>query len=550
MAWQYEVGSGTDRATTYQDFLSKIVAMATSQHVATVAVAAGGSGYTVGDVVTLTHAGAYLDARFEVLTIGGGGSISTLRIVASGAFANRIASATVSAGGTGYAVNDILEVQGGSAREKGKVKVATLSGSAVATVAVFESGGAYSSTPSNPASTTKVGPNAGTGSGCTLMVSYTSLVGTSGLSVTGGTGSSATVNITLAQTGWSVDNRNTNNTSFNGVTNEKEVVLKGDASGRTNKPYIGFTTFTRTSGLNTRYAIGMHPMLAHNQAISLASQVGIVGNPGTWSDERPYILCDENAAQAMDFWLSINDRRICGVLDLNSGASVSDDRQFIQFYVGMLNSYATEVEDPYPMFVFGCRATNIDPSVVTTNITGFNECISPGGGSFNPGILYFRPEDSTWVYVFNSREVASQENTTIIAPMGNITEPTVTPSSGTNPSDVIGFDSPTPFHTGVGSLNRSSSTRRLYPIPGTTPKHYPFPLTLVSRGGAGTVSTTLDFVRGELDGCYWIYNTDAAGSTITNFALDYITIGSDRYRVFHNHMNKQEYNYICIKEDV
>jgi hypothetical protein len=394
-----------------------------------------------------------------------------------------------------------------------------------------------------------VGPNAGTGSGCTLTVTYTGLIGTTGLAVTGA-GTGATVNITLAETGWSVDNRNTNSTSTNSITNEKEVVLKGDAAGRTNKPYIGFATFTKTSGINTRYCIGIHPMIAHNQAIALSAQPGLLGNPGTWSDENPYILCDENAAQQMDFWLSISDRRICGVVDINPGAATSDDRQFMQFYVGFLNAFGTEVEDPYPMFAFGARASNIDPSVSTTNITGFNECISPSGGSFNPGILYYRSEDSTWVYVWNSRNTASQENAHVIAPMGNITEPSFGPGSVSNPSDIIGYDGPIVFHTGLGSLNRSSPTRRLYPIPGTTPKHYPLPLTLVSRGGGVTVSTTLDFLRGNLDGCYMIYNTDAAGATIANFALDYITIGTDRYRVFHNHVQRELYQYVCIKEDV
>ena len=546
MTWQYETGVGTDRATTYQDMLVKIVAFATSQKVATVAVNAAGTGWTTGDIATLTHAGAYLDAKFEVTASAG--AITALRIVANGAFGNRLASAAVSAGGTNYAVGNVLEVQGGSAREKGKVTVATISGSAVLTVTLFETGGAYSSTPANPAATTKIGPNAGTGSGCTLTVTYTGLVGVSALAVTGA-GSSATVNITLAETGWSVDNRNTNSTSTNGITNEKEVVLKGDAAGRTNKPYIGFVTFTKTSGVNIRYIIGIHPMIAHNQATALSVQPGILGTVGTWGDDdTPYILCDENQLQQMDFWLSVNDRRICGVLDINSGAATSDDRQFMQFYAGFLNSFATEVEDPYSMFAFGARAANIDPSASTFSITGLNECIAPTG--LNTGIFFYRTEDSTWQYVYNSRNLASSEQVNIIAPMGNIKEPTFgITSSISSPADVVAFDGPIVIHTGIGSLARASATRRLFPIPGTTPKHYPFPLTLVSRNTTNNVSLTLDFLRGNLDGCYMIYNTDSAGTTIANFALDYITVGADRYRVFHNHVQRELYQYICIKED-
>lgn len=543
MAWQYEVGSGTDRATTYRDFLTKLVAFCTSQHVATVAVNAGGTGWTTGDIATLTHAGAYLDAKFEVTAVAG--AITALRIVAAGAFADRAASATVSAGGSNYAVGNILQVQGGSSRERAKFQVATLSGSAVATVTLFETGGAYSSTPSNPAATTKVGPTAGTGSGCTLTVTYTGLIGTTGLAITGA-GTGATVDITLAQTGWSEDGRNTNSTTFNGLTDEKEVVLKADAAGLTNKPYVGFTTFTRTSGLNTRYIIGIHPMIAHNQGIALVSQPGIWGDPGTWSDERSYILCNQNQLQQMDFWLSVNDKRICGVLDLNSGAANSDDRQPIQFYVGRLLTYATEVEDPYPMFVFGCRGTNIDPHVSTTNITGFAECIAPPApGTFNPGIAFYRAETAEWVFVLNSRNVASAESSHMMFPMGNMTRINV--SSG-DQSDMVVEDHAVTFHTGIGSLNRASPTRRLFPVPGTTPFHYPIPLVVCSRGGGNGVSLTLDNVRGQLDGCFWIYNTNSAGATISNFNLDYITIGSDRYRVFQTHVQRELYQYICIKE--
>lgn len=546
MAWQYEIGAGSDRATTYHDFVTKVVAMMTSQKVATVAVNAGGTGWTTGDIATLTHAGAFLDAKFEVTAVAG--AITALRIISNGAFSNRFASAVVgSSGGTGYAVGDILEVQGGTAREKGKVQVATLSGSAVATVTVFETGGAYSSAPGASSATTKVGPNAGTGSGCTITPTMTGLIGTTALSVTGA-GSGATVDITLAEIGWAVDGRNTNSTSFNGVTNEKEVVLKGDAAGRTNKPYIAFTTFTRTSGVNTRYCIGLHGMIAHNSAIALASQPGMLGNPGTWSDERPYILCDENQIQSMDFWLSVNDYRVCGVLDTNSGAATSDDRQFFHFYAGFYDSFATEVEDPYPMFVGGAsRSTNIDPSLSTTSITGLGECISPPSGNFQTGMWYYRSETSTWINVENSESVASQASQHIMFPLGRLLRDQSSPGS----DDSVG-EGPVGFYSGIGALDRSSPTRRLFPVPGSSSSlFFPIPLTIVSRGNSGgTPNQTLDTVRGNLAGCFWVYNTDAAGATISNYALDYITVGSNRYRIFHTHVQRQLYHYIGILEDV
>jgi hypothetical protein len=99
-------------------------------------------------------------------------------------------------------------------------------------------------------------------------------------------------------------------------------------------------------------------------------------------------------------------------------------------------------------------------------------------------------------------------------------------------------------------VTRGSATRRLMPVPGTTPQHLPIPLTVLSRPGDSTLNQTLDTPRGQLRGCFFVYNTNASGATITNFAEDYITIGDDRYRVFQNHVHNGLYQYFCILEDV
>jgi hypothetical protein len=135
----------------------------------------------------------------------------------------------------------------------------------------------------------------------------TGMIGTTGLAVTGGGGTGATVDITLAETGWTVDGRNTNDRTENSLTDEKEVVLVGDAAGLTNKPYIGMISATATSGINTRYALVLFGMLAHNSAIAFKDQPGL--SPGVNSgtdaleDGGSFLLCDEDDVQDMDFWL-------------------------------------------------------------------------------------------------------------------------------------------------------------------------------------------------------------------------------------------------------
>ena len=78
-----------------------------------------------------------------------------------------VASATVASGGSGYAVGDVLQIVGGTASTAARLTVATLSGSAVATVTV-STAGSYSVFPSpQPVSVTAI---TGTGTSATFNI--------------------------------------------------------------------------------------------------------------------------------------------------------------------------------------------------------------------------------------------------------------------------------------------------------------------------------------------------------------------------------------------
>jgi hypothetical protein len=79
------------------------------------------------------------------------------------------ATATVAAGGSGYAVGDRIVLTGGTAVTQPILIVATLSGSAVATLTVAYPGN-YSVVPSNPVAQ---GSTSGSGTGCTVNLTYT-----------------------------------------------------------------------------------------------------------------------------------------------------------------------------------------------------------------------------------------------------------------------------------------------------------------------------------------------------------------------------------------
>lgn len=95
------------------------------------------------------------------LTMGTNGW-TVLRAVNVGGTAQ---SATIGAGGTGYSVGNVLTVSGGTALTSAQFTVTAVSGGAVTAVRLSRPGH-YTSTPSNAAATT------GAGTGCTLNITY------------------------------------------------------------------------------------------------------------------------------------------------------------------------------------------------------------------------------------------------------------------------------------------------------------------------------------------------------------------------------------------
>lgn len=547
MAWQSEVGSGTNRAVDYHDLMSKIVGMATSQHVATVAINNGGTGgaFVIGDIITLTHAGALLDARFEVTAVAAG-QITGLRINDSGAFSNRVVSAVVgSSGGSNYVIGDVLEIQGGTQREKAKVKVATLSGSAVATVSVFENGGAYSVVPGASDTTVGIGPSGFAGDNlCTITSTMTGLIGTTGLAVTGGGGTGATVDITIAQTGWTVDGRNTNNRVENSLLLEKECTLVGDASGLTNAPYVAMISNTRTSGLDTRYAIAVNGAVAHNPSLPLWQSPKIhpsIGSNNNFLTYGAYLLCPQNKSQEIDFWFSIDDRRIVVITNVNPAAVNTDNGIYMRMHMGLMNGYGTESENPYTMMV-GASSIDpaLDPTVGHVQISGMPECVADTGR--DSGWFFYETDNAAWRNIKNSTSLVLPTNGEkyVTYPFGRLTF--VTDGSSDN---IVGQGVGDTFST-WSNVTRTSPAFALRPIPGTSAQIFLWPINIISRNitvplGQGP--------RGEVRGMFFLTATDASGAQIANFSEDYITVGTRRFRVFHNHTWNQRHQFIALEED-
>ena len=530
MAWQ----SGT--VTGYHGLLNTVVQFATSKHVSAVAINNDGSGYTAGDLLTITHAGATQNCTIEVLTVDGTGQILTVAIRSNGAFSNRIASATVSAAGSNYAVGDVLQVQGGTSTCKGKMQVATLSGSGVATVTVFEGGGAYSVAPTSPATTTKVGPAAGTGSGCTLTLTMSGLIGTTGIAATGGTGSAATFDLTLTDTGWSVLH-DRNDYSVNSVTNEKEVVLQGTVAAG-DSPIVGIRSYTQTTGLNTYYGWILCGMDDFNPSLGFAGQLnqGPVVAPGN----NGCFLLQFNANE--NYWLSVTGRRILGVRKAQGATTLT----YQSFHLGLLNPFGTTTESPYPMYLSASTGVaNRAPDAGNLQVSGLSELMVDIVSTLDQANSWFRhPGTGVWTKVVNLAGVvgvATTRSDHVLFPVGYVR------GVSTSEDDYITTtDTETMLNVNNNTVIREeadTATRSLYPTL-TTNETMLFPLTLISSPDATNTSEVT--LRGEIDGGYWISIVKSDGSLMT--AEDTLTVGSTRYRIFRNAHRSERYSFYAIKE--
>jgi len=143
-------------ATDYKDMLSQIKNLAKDDHIETVTLLNGGTGYALGDTITLAGGTKYHEPELEVLSITSGDYVS---------------GAAVNAGGTGYAPGDQILVEGGTYSVQAVLEVASVTGGVVTGLTIINPG-IYSVQPTNPVATTT------DGSGADLTVDLTFTAGT------------------------------------------------------------------------------------------------------------------------------------------------------------------------------------------------------------------------------------------------------------------------------------------------------------------------------------------------------------------------------------
>ncbi len=499
-------------STNYQTFASILRRCAIGTSLQSIsAVAGGGTGYTVGDTLTVSGGTSVVAAQLEVLTVssgvitavrvrnaglytstpsnnasvtGGTGSGATFTLTwgTNGWISRRAngcpeaaVSATVGAGGTGYTVNDTLTVSGGTFSSAATFRVSAVSSGVVTAVTLLNHGD-YTTPPSNAAATT-----GGTGTGCTLNVTY-------------GTG-------------------------------EREIILEGTGSG-SDSIIAGYRSFF-DSGSGARN-LCINGFTGFDSALTYELQPG--RSPGLDTQNSGpdnggcYLLLTNST---VTWWISVTARRIIAVA--KTGTCYSS------MHIGFLNPFATSGEWPYPIFI--CGTTNDRFRLPSSTIISSSSMVDPVRQSAIPGPGFVRSPAGTWDSVYNSTNGSPRSSNTTgvqVVPGGLLSGITY----------LTGDDWFTP--TGTGNFTQfvpqtgDPGTQNIRLLPSEDGSNDPFiriPATIVWSSG-----TTPGGIYGEIDGAFWF---EAAATVV---AENRLTNSTERFTVFQSGVRSDNWALWCLKE--
>lgn len=490
-------GSCSGPSDAWLELSAAIVAAATGTSVQTVAVGSGGTGYTVGDILTLTTGTFTVAAQVEVTSVSGGvvdgvrmynagvytvapsspgatsggtGSSATITVTSAsnGWVVQRdngreITSVdSVAGGGTGYSVDDIITLDGGVGTAA-TIRVTAVSGDVV-TGASVETVGDYDVPPTDPVAQASVAPTGGSG---------------------------ATFNLTFQD-------------------GERDVILKGSGGGG-DEIYVGWRTVSNVS--SNYYNFELHGMAGYSASVKMEEQPNV--SPGFYDGAITYGCYLLAINTSLNYWLSVTPYRILGVVQVGTA--------YFNFYLGWGNRFATASEFPYPMVVGGhCGVwnTSYSASAAGSGLTDPRRL-----GSETQGPMEVLMPDGTWYQVDNSQLLRT------VLPA----KPTAGVTDGSTPNEDKFTTTEFPWSEIIPTLGTGTPTGSVRAIPGTVNASILIPAIVHFWSPSSQMVV-------ELDNVYWA--TGAGGVQSGDRAI----IGSDVYRIFQNCKRAEIYTFLAIKE--
>ncbi len=287
-------------------------------------------------VLQNTSSGSGTGAKFEVTYVDTAWE-TLIDYVADEATATVIAVA-----GTGYSVNDIVTIVGGSFTAAATVKITAVSGGVPTTVEV-NSGGNYITTPSNSATT-----SGGSGAGLTLTMTYDE----------------------------SVEER-------------KYLMIHNTVTDQ----YIGWQSLKETSP-ETAYVLQCNGFSGFNSiSTPWDEQPGAVSSDSDREDM--YVpLSGGGSPATINYWISIHDLRIAAGFKI---ASI-----YPNMYLGAPDKFLTTSEWNYPQLILGCIARKSPYTYGGNDFAGMNNPgVQTAEQSAYGGPGWLRKPDGTFTQVAN-----------------------------------------------------------------------------------------------------------------------------------------------------
>ena len=414
---------------------------------------------------------------------------------------DHVATISINAAGTSYVVDDILTVAGGTSTKAARIIVTSVGGSGEITGARIYDSGAYSVDPTLTAN-----------------------------AVTGGTGSSATFDLTMEVSNWT---KNLDDATLDSST--ERVVWWEETTTNT---YVGVRTYSVVDGVNTGKNWLLFGATSYNGALGWWQQPNINPNAVSASDgsvttgvniDVAGMYLKDNDGTAIDYWFFVTTRRIIVMAKLYNTVTVTP--RYSSCYLGLLNAFGTSSEYPYPIYVAGSMADEAkawnanDPAY---QMSGLTWAIGPANGD-GPG--FYRHNDGNWKPVMNQRYTTgssskASQSIYVVYPVGQ-------PENDAGPDVKIVAENVGNGMVGWGSFIRQAGSYS------DIPEHILMPTRdtggekriLVPATVILSYSVTEEVgIVGELDGVYWACASGA--TTITS--EDTLTDNGTVYRAFAN----------------
>jgi len=428
---------------------------------------------------------------------------------------DNVIAAAIVAGGTGYAVGDILAVGVGAGTVvsalDATLEVISVAAGVIDGIRVF-SCGAYSVQPTDP------------------------------VTVTGGTGGDdATFNLTFETQNWVVERNVPNSTSglnFNSVQGggaaqvlEREVILRGPGSAGADEIYIGILQVRDTGSNSFNWHIA--GMTGFNTLLAYEDQPGF-----SYTSPQEIASFVPLSSGSIECWFHVHPRYLIGVCRIST--------TYQNFFAGFLNQYATPTDFPYPLYISGC-SSKWDEIFSTGNSLQSGLCdpganVNVGGNDRGPAGL--RTFDGSWQSFKNwTRDSNSrdQHNDRCVYPCG---------SWDTN-AQSFPIEDEIFSAGGGGGASLWSQVIPRSGLPGTVASNL-FPTE--DTGGDLTNLFETVLIQGPSVGSAQIYGEipDVLwGQTIGNSIQteDRVVIGGIYYRAFQNCNRTEPFGFVFLRED-